>query len=332
VPDVKRFIDLLAHYKLNRLHLHLTDDQGWRIEITARPDLARHGGSTQVGGGAGGYYTQAEFADLVAHAAARFITIVPEVDLPGHTNAALASYPELNCDGVAPPLYQGIEVGFSALCVDRADAAGFVRDVVRELAAMTPGPYLHIGGDKVRTLAPDQYRRFIEWVEGIVHDYGKWMIGWGDIAPATLRPTTVVQRWLSDSSALHVARGGKIILSPASRTYLDMKYDTTTVLGGDWAGYLEVQDAYGWDPPAFSGIPEASILGVEAPLWSETLVKLSDFEFMAFPRLMAVAEIGWSPAAARDWPGFRLRLAAHGERLSALGVNFYRSPQIPWIR
>ncbi len=129
--DVKRYIDAMALFKLNRLHLHLSDDQGWRIEITSWPNLARTGGSTQVGGMAGGYYTQAQYADLVAYAAERFITVVPEIDMPGHTNAALASYPELNCDDVAPPLYTGIKVGFSALCASRDTVYRFIDDVVR---------------------------------------------------------------------------------------------------------------------------------------------------------------------------------------------------------
>ena len=139
VADVKRYIDLLAYYKLNRLHLHLSDDQGWRIAINSWPNLAEYGGSTQVGGGAGGYYTQAEYADIVAYAQQRYIMIIPEIDLPGHTNAALASYAELNCNDVAPPLYTGTEVGFSSLCADKAITYTFVDDVMRELAALTPG-------------------------------------------------------------------------------------------------------------------------------------------------------------------------------------------------
>jgi len=331
--DVKRYVDLMALYKLNRLHLHLADDQGWRIEIKSWPNLATYGGSTQVGGGVGGYYTQEEFADLVAYAGSRFVMVVPEIDMPGHTNAALASYPELNCNGVAPPLYTGIKVGFSALCVDRDTVYTFVDDVVREIAALTPAPYFHIGGDEVEKLTHEQYRRFVERVQGIVQSHGKLAIGWGEIAPANLVPSTVVQHWRADSVQVHAARGGKVILSPAKRVYLDMKYDSATVLGLRWAGLIEVRDAYAWEPATYiPGVPESAVLGVEAPLWSETLVKQADFEFMAFPRLAAVAEIGWSPAAARGWDGFSARLGAHGPRLAALGVNFYRSPQVPWRR
>jgi hexosaminidase len=331
--DVKRYIDLMSLYKLNRLHLHLSDDQGWRIVIGSRPNLTEHGGSTQVGGGPGGYFTQAQFRDIVAYATSRFITIVPEIDMPGHTNAALASYAELNCDGVAPPLYTGIRVGFSTLCVTKEDTYVFVNDVVREIAGMLPTPYFHMGGDEVEKLTPDQYRRFVERVEKIIHSHGKQMIGWGEISPANISPATIVQHWRRDSSALHIARGGKVIMSPGPKTYLDMKYDSTTVLGLRWAGLIEVRDAYDWNPGALlPEVPDSAVLGVEAPLWAETIVKLQDYEFMAFPRLVAISEVGWSSTANHGWDSFRLRLARHGPRLSALGVNFYRSPQVPWVQ
>jgi hexosaminidase len=331
VEDVKRYIDLMALYKLNRLHLHLSDDQGWRIEIRSWPNLALYGGSTQVGGGPGGYYTQEQYTELVSYAQDRFITVVPEIDIPGHTNAALASYPELNCDGVAPPLYTGITVGFSALCVEKEITYRFVDDVVREIAALTPGAFFHIGGDEVETIEHEEYKRFIERAQEIVNSHGKRMIGWGEIAPARLHPTSVVQHWRPDSSAVAVARGASVIISPATHIYLDMKYDATTVLGLNWAGYTEVNEAYDWDPATLiEGVPERAILGVEAPLWSETLVDIRDFEYMAFPRLAGVAEIGWSPASHRDWNEYRVRLGAQAPRWAALGINFYRSPGVSW--
>lgn len=333
VDEVKRQIDNMALYKLNRLHLHLADDQGWRIEIKSWPNLARHGGSTEVGGGAGGYYTQAQYADLVAYAADRHIVIVPEIDMPAHTNAALASYASLNCDRVAPPLYTGIRVGFSALCVDRDSTFKFVDDVVRELGALTPGPWFHIGGDEVEKLTHEQYKAFIERVQGIVTKHGKTMIGWSEVATASLLPGSIVQQWIPDSSATHAARGGKVIMSPAKRAYLDMKYDSTTVLGLRWAALLEVRDVYDWNPGAWmEKVPESAVLGVEGPLWSETVETLADFEFLAFPRLIALAEVGWSRQEARVFTNFSRRLGAHGPRLQALGVNFYRSPQVEWAR
>ena len=320
--DVRHFIDLLALYKINRLHLHLSDDQGWRLEIKSRPSLTGIGGSTQVGGGQGGFYTQDEYRDIVAYAASRFMTIVPEFDMPGHTNAALASIPELNCDNVSPPLYTGIRVGFSALCVDSARIYPVLEDVVREVSALTPGPFFHIGGDEVMKLTHPQYLAFIERMQGIVNANGKRMIGWGEIAPANLSPATVVQNWKKDSSFVHAARGGRVILSPGSKVYLDQQYDTTTILGLHWAGYNSLRTSYDWDPASFiSGVGESAILGVEAPLWSETLIKRADFEYMAFPRLIAVAEVGWTAQAAREWESFKWRLDTQSARLKALGIN-----------
>jgi hexosaminidase len=332
VGDVRRLIDLLATYKLNRLHLHLSDDQGWRIEIRSWPRLAEVGGSTAVGGGPGGFYTQAEFAEIVAYARARCITVVPEIDMPGHTGAALASYAELNCDGVAQALYTGTEVARSILCTGREITYRFVDNVVSELAALTPGPYLHIGGDEV-PLSTDLagYAAFIERVQTIVHRHSKQMVGCEEIAVARLLPSTVVQHWASGLAVKAVSRGARVIMSPATRAYLDIKYDAATPLGLDWAGLVEVPDAYAWDPATqLPGMGEGNILGVEALLWSETLRSRADADYLAFPRLLGLAEIGWSPAAGRSWEEYRARLAAHGPRLAAMGVEYYRSPAVAW--
>lgn len=335
VEEVKRYIDQLALYKINHLHLHLSDDQGWRIEIKSWPRLATHGGSTEVGGGPGGYYTQEQYREIVTYAQERHITVVPEIDMPGHTNAALASYAELNCDGVAPPLYTGIEVGFSSLCIHKEITYRFVRDVVRELAALTPGPYLHIGGDEAHSTPEEDYVTFMQRVLPIVREHGKIPVGWHDVVKADPPVETLAQYWGTTTSHEGVAdavrRGQRVIMSPASRAYLDMKYDPSTPLGLSWAGYIEVDKAYGWNPGAFlDGVDESAVHGVEAPLWSETLEDSADIEYMAFPRLAAIAELAWSPWSAHDWESFRTRLAAQTPRWTALGVNFHPSPQVPW--
>ena len=336
---VKRYMDWMALYKMNRLHLHLSDDQGWRIEIPGRPRLTEHGASTQVGGGAGGFYSTEEWADLVNYSESLFITIVPEIDMPGHTNAALASYPELTCDGEAPDLYTGTEVGFSYLCVENEETYAFVEDIVREITEMTPGPYFHLGGDEVHELTPEQYVQFMERAQEIVASHGKRVVGWDEIAEVDLDllPGTVVQVWRPQNPATAewiadaVAAGASLVLSPADHVYLDMKYDSSTVLGLAWAGYNSVQDAYDWEPTEYIfGVPEAAILGVEAPMWAETLEKIADFEYMAFPQLPGVAEIGWSPAGTRSWNTYRMRLGAQAPRWTALGINFYRAPEVPW--
>jgi hexosaminidase len=329
--EVKRFIDLMAYYKLNTLHLHLSDDQGWRIEIRSWPNLTTIGGSTEVGGGPGGFYTQAEYAEIVAYAQSRYITVVPEIDMPGHTGAALASYPELNCDGVAPSLYTGVRVGFSALCVESEATYRFVEDVVRELAAITPGPYIHIGGDEAERLSTEAYARFVERAQAIVLAHGKLPIGWEEAAQAELAPGAVVQHWKTELAAEGVRQGAKVIMSPSSRAYLDMKYNLLSPTGLIWAGLIEVEHAYRWDPATqLAGVAEGDILGVEAPLWTETVETREQLDYMAFPRLIGHAEIGWSPAEGRSWEEYRGRLATHGPRLAAMGVAFYRSPQVPW--
>lgn len=332
VDQVKHFIDLIAAYKLNVLHLHLSDDQGWRIEIKSWPNLTQHGGSTQVGGGQGGFYTQDQFRDLQQYANDRFITIVPEIDMPGHTNAALASYKVLNCSDTARELYSGTEVGFSTLCVKKDSTYKFIDDVVRELAAITTGPYIHLGGDESHATSKEDYLTFINKIQGMPGKYGKKMIGWEETAQANVDSSSVVQFWTDPQYAEEAARkGAKMILSPASKVYLDMKYDSTTALGLDWAGRVEVDSAYLWSLSTLvKGLPRENILGVEAPLWTETLSKPADIEYMVFPRLPGVAEIGWSPEQGRSWDEYKTRLAGNGTRMQAMHINFYRSKLVPW--
>jgi hexosaminidase len=155
------------------------------------------------------------------------------------------------------------------------------------------------------------------------------MVGWEEIAQIELLPTSIPQIWNYSMVDQAVQQDVSLILSPATRTYLDMKYDPSSPLGLQWAALIEVQDAYDWDPVS-DRIPETSVLGIEAPLWSETLRTMADIEYMVFPRLPGHAEIGWSPRAGRNWEEYRQRLATHGARLEALGINYYRSPQVPW--
>ena len=332
VDDVKRFIDLLAAFKLNALHLHLSDDQGWRIEIKSWPKLTTIGGSTQVGGGEGGFYTQEQYKDLVQYAAARYITIVPEIDMPGHTNAALASYPELNCDGKARELYTGTEVGFSTLCTDSEITYQFVDDVVRELSEMTPGPYIHIGGDESHVTPLEDFIPFIERTQEIVAKYGKKVIGWDEIAHAKLIPNTTVQFWAkAENAIMGIEQGAQVLMSPATKTYLDMQYDSTTKLGLHWAAYIEVDEAYNWDPATMvPEIKQEQILGVESPLWTETITNMEEIEYMVFPRILCHAEIGWTKSSDRNWEDFKVRLAALCERLEVMGINYYPSDRVPW--
>ena len=337
-PDeIKAYVDEISRFKVNHLHLHLSDDQGWRIQIDSWPKLTEvsGGAGTGVGGEGPGFLTKSQYRDLVSYAAARHVTIVPEIDMPGHVNAAQVAYPELTCDGVAPPVRTDTAVGYSSLCIGSETTYRFAEDVIRELAAMTPGPYLHIGGDEAHATPDADYQTFMARVLPLVTKYGKIPYGWNEIAQSPESATAIAQYWSTSTTnptmAAAVARGTKVVMSPANRAYLDMKYDRNTPLGLSWAGYIEVRTAYDWDPVNHvAGVGENAVIGVEAPLWSETLRNLDHIEFMAFPRLPAIAELGWSPAATHDWDSFASRLGAYGPRWELRDVDFYRSPQITW--
>ena len=325
VEDVKKYIDMLVVYKLNMLHLHLSDDQGWRIEIKSWPNLTEHGGSTEVGGGKGGFYTQEEYKDIIEYAQERYINIIPEIDMPGHTNAALASYSELNISGKVTQLYTGMKVGFSTLDTNKKITYQFIGDVVRELSEMTPGPYIHIGGDESHVTAMEDYIPFINKVQDIVLANGKQMIGWDEIAHADLKANTIVQFWARlENAQKGVEKKAKVILSPANKMYLDMKYDSITKLGLNWAGYVDVESAYRWTPSTLiPGISKSEIIGIESPLWTETITNMEELEYMVFPRIIGHAEIGWTLDSLRDWNDYKFRLKKHLERLKIMGINYY---------
>ncbi len=357
VEDVKFYIDQMASLKLNYLHLHLTDDQGWRIEIKSWPKLTEIGGSTEVGGGKGGFYTQEEYKELVSYAATRFITIVPEVDMPGHTNSVLASYAELN-PGVNLPIgqgldslnkkpldyqlpltapqasqmYTGIEVGWSTFAPQLEITYAFVDSVVREISMLTPGPYFHIGGDESLVTEKEDYIYFVERVQDIVSKYDKVSMGWDEVATGKLLPGNIAQFWAEEENALLAKnQGNKVLLSPAKKTYLDMQYDSASRIGLHWAAYIELDSAYLWEPSTYvKGLAREDILGVEAPLWSETVTNRADIDYLAFPRLAAFAEVAWTKKEQRSWEGFSLRIPIQGDRWTIQGVDFYKSAKVTW--
>ncbi|MFD0797010.1 family 20 glycosylhydrolase [Maribacter chungangensis] len=331
VEDVKKYIDILAYYKINVLHLHLSDDQGWRIEIKSWPKLTEIGGSTEVGGEAGGFYTQEDYKEIVRYAAERYMTVVPEIDMPGHTNAASVSYPFLNGNGKTPELYEGIEVGFSTFDTRKDTVYAFVDDVVREISEITPGPYFHIGGDESHVTKKDDYIYFVNRVEKIVQKYGKRMIGWDEVAVADIDSTSISQWWASAENAKKaVEKGMQVIVSPATRTYLDMKYDTLSKFGLHWAAYIPVDSAYIWTPEGYGGIPRENILGIEAPLWSETISNIDELEYLAFPRVIGHSELSWSIPENRNWEDYKVRLANQAPFLERMDVKYYPSPLIDW--
>lgn len=362
VEVVIAYIDRAATLKLNHLHLHLSDDQGWRLQLQSRPELTELASNTAVGGDPGGFFTRDDFRAIVAHAASRHMTVVPEIDVPGHTHAVGLAYPELveapviteeirEATQADPPIagkpYTGVAVGFSSLKIDDEATYAFLADLFGELAGLTPGPYLHIGGDECLGTDPDDFATFVERATELVRGLGKTPITWHEAGAARgLAPGTVGQYWgfvtptdgMDDAARAFVRNGGQIILSPADAVYLDMKPDIDSPLGLTWAnGPTSVARAYDWDPLALiDGILEADILGVEAPMWAETIRTLADIDALAFPRIAAAAEIAWSSAPfdnpLRTWPSFQERVGGLAPLWNALGVGFPGSAEIPWTR
>ena len=344
VEDVLAYIDDLARLRINRLHLHLTDDQGWRIEIDSRPGLTGIGASTQVGGGGGGFYTKDDIRRILAHAEERHIVVVPEIDLPGHTNAALTAYPELALPGVVPTPYEGMEVGFSTLDPRNEESFRFAADVLGEVAELFPGPWLHIGGDECHATDEADYVAAVERIAAIAAAAGKTVVGWHEIGLAeALPPGTIGQYWglttQPDERAERirsiVSHGGAAILSPADVAYFDIRYTEDHPVGLIWPGKpTTLEDAYGWEPTdVVPGLGEADILGLEAPIFTETIADLDTLRSMAFPRMAAFAELAWSPrpeGGRRDVDGFRERLARLGRDWDARGVRYERVPGVPW--
>jgi hexosaminidase len=321
-------------YKINSLHLHLSDDQGWRIAVDGWSKLTEIGSSTSVGGGAGGFYTKADYTEIVNYAKAHFITVVPEIDMPGHVGAALSSYASLNCDGIAPPINTSMDVGKSSLCVAKPITDTFVDDVIGELAHLTPGPYIHIGGDEAASTSTSDYAAFVAKATRDVIKHGKTPMGWADISAANIPAGTIAQYWNYQngwSSATNAAaEGAKIVMSPANYAYFDQKFTHQTTLGLQWAGTHEVTDAYNWDPSGYIPGIANDVIGVEGELWTETLSNLPDLQLFAWPRMAELAEVGWTPQDDRQWKTFMPRLAAQAPAWKAMKVKFYDSPLVRW--
>jgi len=328
-------IDAMAQLKLTVLHLHLTDDQGWRLEIPSRPLLAGLSGSTAVDGDPGGWFTVEDFAGLTAYAAERGIVVVPEIDLPGHVNAALHAYGELTPSGAPEPEFTGIDVGFSRLHVGLPATEPFLRDVLADVAAMTQGPYVHIGGDEVLTMDAAEHRALVGLAAARGVAAGKTVVGWQEVAGADLGPGAIVQLWDQREDPARVVAaveaGAGLLLSPARRVYLDMKYDESSALGLDWAGTTGLRDAYDWDPlTVVPGVPAERIVGIEAAVWTETLRTADDLFSMLLPRLAAVAEVAWSAPERIGWDGFAARVPRLARRWSDAGLAWHPVDEVEW--
>ncbi|WP_424492774.1 beta-N-acetylhexosaminidase [Salinimicrobium sp. GXAS 041] len=327
---LKRHVDRMALYKMNRLHLHLTDDQGWRIEIKGWPKLTEVGGKGSVRRGRGGFLTQEEYKELQDYALARNIIIIPEIDMPGHIYAALVSYPELNCEGfsnlspqrVTPPeLYEEYNVGWSKFCLENPEIYDFVSDVIGEMSNITKGPWIHIGGDEIED---PRYEEFVVKADSIVQTYGKISIGWEEVTKAEVSSSLISQQWHGKVDP--VVEGNKVIHSLCSQYYFDHANIPGQENTNNWCKKdgVSLEDTYSFN----NGNP--NVIGIEAPVWSEFVLTDEMMDDRFWPRTIAAAEIGWTAGEKRDFESFKERLGAHGDLLRALDINFFRTPGVDW--
>ena len=330
---VKKVIDLLAFHKLNRLHWHLTEDQGWRIEIERYPKLTEISAWRDDGKGGryGGFYSKADIREIVAYASERYVTIVPEIEMPGHTQGVLAAYPELSCTG--GPFNVGTEWGVykDVFCAGNDKVFEFLEGVLAEVLELFPGQWIHIGADECpkdrwNECPKCQARMKKEglkdafalqtWFVGRMAKWlrrrGKTVIAWDEILEGGAPPGTIVQAWRGHQHADRAARAGSdVIVSPYSHVYFDYDpkfFSTRRVLMFDPV------------PPGMPANLIKHVLGTEGLIWTEYTPQ-ETVEQKVFPRLCALSEVAWSPANDRDWPEFQNRLTAHCHRLRAMGVD-----------
>lgn len=333
VDEIKWFIDLAATYKYNQVHLHLSDDQGWRIEVENRPLLTELASGTDISGGSGGFLTLLEFRELQEYALEQHVVIVPEIDLPGHTHAALMAYPEIAPDNDERVPYTGMKVGFSSVDLTSDASWSFIDDVVASLARNTLGPRIHLGGDEALTLEREEYVTFVERLGEVAAEYGKELIMWQEAAGANLPAGSLIQYWTAKLNADHFAsvareQDVKFIASPGHRAYLDHVH-VKGQPGQDWAGAIELRDAYDWEPvDELPGVPQESIAGVEACIWTEMVPDFDTLSYLLLPRIPAIAEVAWG--SPKNWDRFAGAVASHAKTWQQQGWKFYASPQVNW--
>jgi hexosaminidase len=357
---IKKYLDLLALHKMNTFHWHLTEDQGWRIEIRKYPKLTEIGAwrKQTIAGRQprnietatfdavrhGGYYTQDDVREIVAYAKDRFITVVPEIEMPGHAVAAIASYPELGVEGSPTDVATWWGVFDNILSPDDSTIA-FVKDVLTEVMELFPGRFVHVGGDeaaKARWKASERVQArikdlglkdedemqswFIRQIDAFLASSGRRLIGWDEILLGGLAPGAAVMSWQGVKGGIAAARQGHdVVMAPTSHTYFDY-YQSRPVEAEPLAigGYLPLETVYGFDPVPAELEPEyaSHVLGAQGQIWTEYLATPKQVEYMAFPRACALAEVVWTPAASKNFADFLARLDVHARRLAILDVNF----------
>jgi len=355
-PEVMKLIDVLALHKMNVLHLHLTDDQGWRIEIKKYPKLTEVGAyrkETVIGHAHkprgydgtpyGGFYSQDDLREIVAYAADRFVTVVPEIDMPGHAQSAVAAYPELGVLGVAaevattwgihPYLYNPTEETFQ-----------FLKNVLTEVMGIFPGPFIHIGGDEA---VKDQWKSsqqvqarikklglkdedelqswFLSQIGTFLAQHNRRLLGWDEILEGGLPDGATVMSWRGIDGGIAAARAHHdVVMTPTSHVYLDYYQSNDPAEPLAIGGYLPVDKVYAFDPiPAALTSEQAQhVLGAQCNLWSEYVFTMEHLEYLLFPRTIALSEVVWTPKEHLTFSDFRRRLEVHEARLACLNVNF----------
>jgi hexosaminidase len=350
VENVKKQLDVIALFKINRMHWHLTEDQGWRIEIKQYPKLTEIGSKSP---NSEGFYTQEEVKEIVRYAAERFITVIPEIELPGHELAAISAYPELSCKGEPISMRQVWGVEDVVLCAGKESTFEFLENVIKEVAALFPSEYFHIGGDecpktswKECPLCQQRIRQeglkadahhsaeerlqsyFVQRIEKVLTQYGKKMIGWDEILEGGLAPTATVMSWRGEQGGIAAASmDHDVIMTPSSNgMYLDAYQGDAKIEPVAIGGYtlLEKTYAYNPTPDTLTATGKAHFIqGVQSNLWSEYMYTTDLMEYRAYPRVLALSEIAWSALDRKDYQDFERRLNNALVRLDGHGVNYH---------
>ena len=357
VDSVKTYLDILALHNQNTFHWHLSDDQGWRIEIKKYPELTQigskrketvigHNSGTYDGKEYGGFYTQDQIRDVIDYAAERHITIIPEIDMPGHQLAALATYPELGCTGGPYDVWGQWGVADDVICAGNEKSMQFLEDVLSEVIDLFPSEYIHVGGDEAGKSAwkkcpkcqalmkekgmknVDELQSYmIHRAEEFLNSKDRKLIGWDEILEGGLAPEATVMSWRGEDGGIKSARmGHDVVMTPGNYMYLDFYQADPKTQPYAIGGYTPIKKVYSYDPvPADSLTAEECrhILGVQANTWTEYIQTPEHLEYMMFPRALAVAEIGWTPQELRTWEDFKPRMNNHISKLHRMGINAF---------
>lgn len=361
VPFIKKYIDLLALHKLNTFHWHLTEDQGWRIEIKKYPKLTQIGSiraksmvghyrdNTYDNKPYGGFYTQDEIRDIVKYAQSRYVTVIPEIEMPGHSVAVLAAYPEFggNPDRLLPVATQwGVH---DKVLFPREETFTFLEDVLTEVMDLFPSQYIHIGGDECPKIEWKQSRfcqdlmkkeglkdehelqsYFIRRIDKFVTSKGRRIIGWDEILEGGLSPNATVMSWRGVNGGIAAARENHdVIMTPNTYCYLDYYQADPKTQPVAIGGLLTLDKVYSFNPSVSDSLTAEQskhVLGVQANTWTEYIATPEYYEYMTFPRLIAVAETAWTPREGKNFDDFKKRLDTHNKRLDYLKVNYFGAP------